>query len=237
VSLQLNLFYFYLSGSGSLYSVALGLAILSFWVMLIKKYIVPLFVELCFMGYQSEQPPACVISIHRPSLREFVFFFSCGFLVSIPFTLFFAQLYPYLPSLLVLAVFAPFIEELAKVFPLFYRHGETERSIVTLGLLIGLGFGIAEFVLYVFFLGVDPLVRIGGVIFHASSASITAFGIAKKKVLFYYLLAVSLHAVNNFFATIAENFLASFVGLLVLVAVYWLAWRFWHRASKDRVVV
>ena len=49
---------------------------------------------------------------------------------------------------------APFIEELAKVFPLFYRHGETERSIVMLGILIGLGFGITEFVLYVAVLGV-----------------------------------------------------------------------------------
>jgi len=46
---------------------------------------------------------------------------------------------------LLIVILAPFIEELAKVFPLFYRHGETERSLVTLGLLIGLGFGVAEF--------------------------------------------------------------------------------------------
>ena len=36
-------------------------------------------------------------------------------------------------------VLAPFIEELAKVFPLFYRHGETQRSLVTLGLLDWVG--------------------------------------------------------------------------------------------------
>jgi RsiW-degrading membrane proteinase PrsW (M82 family) len=195
-----------------------------------------LFVEVFVLGHQSEQPSACVIPVHHPTLREFIFFFSCGFLVSIPFTLFFAQIYPYLPSLLVVAVLAPFIEELAKVFPLFYRHGETERSIVTLGLLIGLGFGIAEFVLYVFVLGVDPVVRVGGLIFHASSAAITSYGIAKKNVLPYYLLAVSLHGINNFFAAISVSFLAGGVGLLVLLVVFWMAWRVWHRASRDRVV-
>jgi RsiW-degrading membrane proteinase PrsW (M82 family) len=187
------------------------------------------------MENQQEQPQTCVIPIHRPTLRELVFFFSCGILVSIPFTLFFSEAYPYLPGILVVVVLAPFIEELAKVFPLFYRHGETERSIVTLGLLIGLGFGIAEFVLYVFFLGVDPLARVPGVIFHASSASITAYGIAKKTVLPYYLIAVGLHAVNNLFA-LTESILAIFVGLLVLIAAYWLAWRVWHKASKDRMV-
>jgi RsiW-degrading membrane proteinase PrsW (M82 family) len=184
---------------------------------------------------QEQQPQTCVIPIHRPTWRELAFFFSCGILVSIPFTLFFGQTYPYLPSLLVVVVLAPFIEELAKVFPLFYRHGETERSIVTLGLLIGLGFGIAEFILYVLFLGVDPLARVPGVVFHASSASITAYGIAKKKALPYYLIAVGLHAVNNFFA-VTESILAVFVGLLVLVTAYWLAWRAWHKASKDRMV-
>ncbi len=97
-------------------------------------------------------------------------------------------------------ILAPFIEELAKVFPLFYRHGETERSIVTLGILIGLGFGISELVLYVAFLGVPLIDRIPGVIFHASSAAITAYGIAKKNPLPYYLLAVVLHVANNFFA-------------------------------------
>ena len=42
--------------------------------------------------HQTEQPSACVIPVHHPTLREFIFFFSCGFLVSIPFTLFFASL-------------------------------------------------------------------------------------------------------------------------------------------------
>jgi RsiW-degrading membrane proteinase PrsW (M82 family) len=94
-------------------------------------------------------------------------------------------LYLFLPLFLSIVVLAPFVEELVKVFPLFYRHGESERSLVILGILIGLGFGISELVLYVFFLGVPLVERIPGVIFHASSAAITAYGIAKKNPLPY----------------------------------------------------
>jgi RsiW-degrading membrane proteinase PrsW (M82 family) len=185
----------------------------------------------------EDQPQRhCVIPIHKPSLRELAFFFSSGILVSIPFTLFFAQLYTFLPSAIAIVILAPFIEELAKVFPLFYRHGETERSYVVLGVLIGLGFGISEFILYVFFLGVPFVARIPGIIFHASSASITAYGIAKKNPLPYYLIAVSLHIANNFFALTGDIF-SLFAELLVLIAVYLLAWRYYHRASKDRMVV
>jgi RsiW-degrading membrane proteinase PrsW (M82 family) len=79
------------------------------------------------------------------------------------------------------------VEEVAKVFPLFYRHGETERSIFNLGVLVGLGFGVTEFALYVFTLNAFFIFRLPGIIFHASSAGITAYGIAKKKpVLFIW---------------------------------------------------
>ena len=140
---------------------------------------------------ENEPQRQCVIPLHRPSKKELAFFFASGILVSIPFASFFETLYPSQFSVaLLIIVLAPFIEELAKVFPLFYRHGETERSIVTLGLLTGLGFGIAEFVEYVIIVGVPPAVRIPGIIFHASSATITAYGIAKKNPLPYYLLAV-----------------------------------------------
>ena len=103
-----------------------------------------------------ENQPArqCVIPIHKPSNRELAFFFASGILVSIPFAAFFESLFPAgLSAAFLIVVLAPFIEELAKVFPLFYRHGETERSIVTLGILMGLGFGIAEFSEYVFLIG------------------------------------------------------------------------------------
>ncbi len=185
----------------------------------------------------KEQPPYCVIPVHRPSWKEYAFFFSCGILVSIPFTLFFGQAYPYFPTVVVVVLLAPFIEELAKVFPLFYRHGETERSLVVLGILIGLGFGISEFVLYVGFMGVDPIVRIPGIIFHASSAAITAYGIAKKKPLPYYLTAVGLHMANNFFAVTGYPIIGILGDLVVLITAYYLAWTFYHKASKDKMVV
>ncbi len=179
----------------------------------------------------------CVIPIHKPNVREKIFFFASGLLVSVPFALFFAQFYDFLPLLISSAIIAPFIEELAKVFPLFYRHGETERSIVLLGVLIGLGFGITELVLYVFVLGVPPVARIPGVVFHASSAAITAYGIAKKFPLPYYLIAVGLHVANNFFALIGDEFLALIVQLLVLITVFYTAYYLYNRASKDKMVV
>ena len=186
---------------------------------------------------ENEPPRQCIIPIHRPTQKELMFFFASGILVSIPFTLFFSQFYTFFPAALTVVVFAPFIEELAKVFPLFYRHGETERSYVTLGILIGLGFGISEFVLYVFFMGAPVVARVPGVIFHASSAAITAYGIAKKKPLPYYLLAVFFHFANNFFALSNDLFFGLFVELLVLISVYLLAWRFYQKASKDKMVV
>lgn len=186
---------------------------------------------------ENEPPRQCVIPLHKPNLKELTFFFSSGILVSIPFALFFSQFYTLFPAALAIVILAPFIEELAKVFPLFYRHGETERSYVTLGILIGLGFGISEVVLYVFFLGVPFIARVPGIIFHASSAAITAYGIAKKKPLPYYLLAVTLHIANNFFALAGDIVFGVFAELLVLITVYLLAWRFYHKASKEKMVV
>ena len=185
----------------------------------------------------NEQQRQCVIPIHKPSQRELIFFFATGILVSIPFATFYESLYPAaFSSALLVAVLAPFIEELAKVFPLFYRHGETERSLVTLGLLLGLGFGIVEFVEYIV-IGHAPIVAsIPHIIFHASSATITAYGIAKKNPVPYFLLAVGLHVVNNFFA-LASDVLSLFATLLVLIAVYALAWKFYHQASKEKIVV
>ncbi len=183
----------------------------------------------------NHQKSQCIIPIHKPSLREYAFFFVSGIIVSIPFAAFFESLYPFTAAILIVIV-APFIEELAKVFPLFYRHGETERSLLTLGLLIGLGFGIAELVEYTVIGGVPFFIRIPGVIFHASSATITAYGISKKNPLPYYLIAVSLHVINNFFA-LTTNIFTVPVQLLVLITVYWLAWRYWHKAHANVTVV
>jgi RsiW-degrading membrane proteinase PrsW (M82 family) len=188
--------------------------------------------------YPQAEPPHCIIPIHKPSKKELVFFFATGMVISIPFAAFFEAFFPStaLSSLLLIVVGAPFIEELAKVFPLFYRHGETERSIVTLGLFIGLGFGVAEFAEYVAFMATPPIARIPGIIFHASSATITAYGVAKKNPIPYYLLAVFLHLANNFLAVVNDLF-SLFIELLVLVTTFLLAWRYWHMARKDVVVV
>jgi hypothetical protein len=106
---------------------------------------------------------------------------------------------------------------------------------MTLAVLTGLGFGLTEFVLYVFALGELFISRIPGLIFHASSAGITAYGIAKKKPLQFYLVAVSLHLANNLFALLGASLLY-LPGIAVLVATYFLAWRLYQRTSENIVV-
>jgi len=155
-----------------------------------------------------------VIPVHRPSLREMFFFLLSGMLSSIPLTLFVDQFatsvlgsFSVFYALFISAVlFTPFLEEFAKAFPLLYRHGETVRSIFTLGALVGLGVGFVEFLLYVFVLGVPFVYRLGPVLFHAASTSITAYGIATKRAPWFYLIAVGLHFSNNLVA-----FVQSFV--------------------------
>jgi RsiW-degrading membrane proteinase PrsW (M82 family) len=184
-----------------------------------------------------------VVSVHKPNVKEKIFFLISGLLVSVPFTLFFSDFADSLCFVLPMffaevcsaVIFAPFIEEFAKVFPLYYRHGETERSIMTLAILAGLGFGITEFVLYVFTLNAPFISRVPGLIFHASSAGITAYGIAKKKPLRFYLIAVSLHLANNLFALLGSSLLY-LPGVAVLVATYFLAWRLYQRTSETIVV-
>jgi RsiW-degrading membrane proteinase PrsW (M82 family) len=184
-----------------------------------------------------------VIHVHKPDIKEKIFFFLSGILVSVPFTLFFSgftdTLCVTLPffyaQVCSVVIFAPFIEEFAKVFPLFYRHGETERSIMTLAILTGLGFGVTEFALYVFTLNYSPIARIPGLIFHASSAGITGYGIAKKKPIPFYLIAVSLHLGNNLFALVGGSF-SVILGLAILIAAYLLAWRLYSRTSEMVIV-
>jgi RsiW-degrading membrane proteinase PrsW (M82 family) len=134
-------------------------------------------------------------------------------------------------------IFAPFVEEFAKVFPLIYRHGETERSLMDLGILVGLGFGVTEFALYVFTLGAPVLSRVPGVIFHASSTGITAYGIAKKKPVQFYLISVAFHLANNLLALFSSSSAFLYIpGLIVLIATYLLAWRLYHRTSETIVL-
>jgi len=183
-----------------------------------------------------------VIRLHKPDTSEMLFFFLCGVITSVPLTLFIAQ---YANSLLVgfsafyatlisAAVFSPFIEEFSKAFPLFYRHGETERSIVNLALFVGLGFGVVELLTYVFLLGYSPIVRLPGLFFHPASTSVTAYGIAKKRPLPFYAIAVAFHFSNNFLA-LTNPFPVSASIAIVALTVF-TSWQL-HGRTKERIVV
>lgn len=183
---------------------------------------------------------------HRSLFREGFFFFLSGLLTSVPLTLFIGQFGYYflagLPAfyatLIPVVLVAPFLEEFAKAFPLFYRHGETPRSLFTFGLLVGLGFGIFEFLTYVLLLDVPIFVRLPGILFHAASTSIIVYGIATGRTVRFYLAAVSLHFLNNVsaFVHVSLDSTGSF-GLLSLgtvaanVVTYILCWSIYRKTS------
>ena len=176
---------------------------------------------------------------HRPGIKEKLFFLLSGALISTPFPALANSLIDYfilidLPSfygsLISVVIAAPILEEFAKAYPLFYRHGETERSIFTLGFLTGLGFGIAEFFLYTLVFDVPATLRLPLVLFHATNTAIVAFGIGKHRALVYYLLTVILHALYNFSIT---------SGSLNLIAIFSIAFSFilsWFLYKKTREV-
>lgn len=180
----------------------------------------------------------CIIPVHRPDVKERLFFFSCGIIMSIPITLFIAQYaYPlvaggldsFSAALVITAFLAPFIEEFSKIYPLYYRHGETQRSIMYLAAMVGLGFGVVEFVSYVL-LGVAWYYRLPGLLFHPASTAISAYGIASRKPIPFYLLAVVFHFAANFLALTSPlpiSFSVLVVGFAVVVS-----WRLYKRARE-----
>jgi len=186
-----------------------------------------------------EEEIKTLIPVHRPGTREMLFFCLSGIIVSIPVTLYFSvfssHLFLFLPVLYTAIgtsiIFPPFIEEFAKVYPLFYRHGETERSIFTLGFLAGLGFGTTEFFYYVFSQGAPVIVRLPGIFFHAASASIIAYGIATKRPMRFYMLAVFLHLANNILTFYPALWLV--VGPADLIITYYLSW-YLYRNTFER---
>jgi RsiW-degrading membrane proteinase PrsW (M82 family) len=188
------------------------------------------------------KPEGCVIPIHKPSNTEMLFFFSCGVIISIPITIFVASLADSLltgltaftATLISTAVFAPFIEEFSKVFPLYYRHGETQRSILHLAIMVGLGFGIIELFTYVFLAGTPVIDRLPGLFFHPSSTAIAAYGIATKRPLIFYTLAVLLHFANNFLVIV--NPFPFSTSILVLGLTVWLAWTFYGKTKEKTIV-
>lgn len=181
-----------------------------------------------------------LIAPHKPDLRELLFFFTSGFIISVPLTLYIGLFTDHLCMVLprlyaevcAVSIFTPFIEEFAKAYPLFYRHGESKRSIFNLGFLVGLGFGISEFFVYLA-IGAPIIVRLPLMIFHAASASITAYGIATNRPLHFYILAVLVHALNNFSAFFDSFW---FIGGIGAVAIaYLLSWNLYRKTSENFV--
>jgi RsiW-degrading membrane proteinase PrsW (M82 family) len=176
--------------------------------------------------------------VHKPGLGEMLFFLGSGVIVSIPMALFFEPSADFLNSflqnefeaeILAAAVLAPIIEEFAKAYPLFYRHGESQKSLFTMGLLVGLGFGVTEFFAYVILRAVPWYVRLPGIFFHASLTSIVAYGIAAKRSAPFYLVAVFLHSSVNFTA-LEETALPY---SLLLATAYILCFLLYSKASEQ----
>jgi RsiW-degrading membrane proteinase PrsW (M82 family) len=147
-------------------------------------------------------------------LGKKAFFFLSGVLISIPLTLYVREFVDpllfkisifdrKLKLLLIfrMAIFTPFLEEFAKAYPIMYRSDD-ERSLFTLGSLVGLGFGIAESIMFISRGEASINIRLLPTLFHAASTAIAAYGIAKDKPIRSYLAAVTLHSLNNLFVVL-----------------------------------
>jgi len=184
-----------------------------------------------------------VIHLHKPDASEMMFFFLCGVVISVPLTLFVYQysdtllvgLAPFTATLITRTIFAPFTEEFAKAYPLFYRHGETERSIFNIGLAVGMGFAIVELATYVSALGAPLTDRLPGLFFHPASTSITAYGIATKRPLPYYIAAVFLHFSYNYLVLTNPSF-GFPLALFVMAMTVFASWQLRNR-TKEKIVI
>ncbi len=173
----------------------------------------------------------------RISLSKKLFFLFSGIIVSVPITLFISQLANYFCLLLPLfiaiicatSIIAPLVEEFAKAYPFFYRYDVPSKSLMTLGFLTGLGFGIAEFFLYVFVQQVPFFLRIHPIFFHAASTSIVSYGIHRRSTLKFYFLAVLLHFLNNFFAALGYLWFIGGVGSTIIT--YYLSFRLFRKSK------
>jgi hypothetical protein len=182
-----------------------------------------------------------IIHLHKPDTREYLFYFISGVIISIPFTVFyetyanqFCLLLPvFAAQLCSTAVFAAFIEEFAKAYVLFNRHGETQRTLLSLGFLTGLGFGVTEFFLYIFVYKTPVFLRLPGLFFHAASTTIIAYGITVKQPFRFYLLAVFLHFANNFFALLGSFW---FIGGPVIIMISYILAYFLFSQSKEIIM-
>ena len=162
--------------------------------------------------------------------KERVFFFLSGIIVGVPVALFFESISDqYFTAFGAATIIAPLIEEFAKADPLFFRYERPARTLMRLGLLSGLGFGLAEFVVYVS-LGTAFYLRIPAIGFHAAGTAIIGYGVFRQKTIQFYFLSAALHFLNNLFAGFGELWLVGGIG--ATLASYYLAWRFYRKAQS-----
>jgi RsiW-degrading membrane proteinase PrsW (M82 family) len=183
-----------------------------------------------------------ILNPHRPHITEKLFFLFSGAIMSTPFpamantlinTFLVLNIDYQLAMTISIIIIAPILEEFAKAYPLFYRHGETERSLIILGFLTGLGFGIAEFLLYIFYYQAPIIYRLPLIFFHASTTTIVAAGIGKNRSLISYLLAVILHSLVNIFAIMSGGWT---IGVFaVSIFSYILAW-YLYKISSEKTI-
>lgn len=135
-----------------------------------------------------------------------------------------------LAGFILLVIVAPIVEEYFKIYPLFRRRAESPETLIIFGFLIGLGFGVSEFLIYVLLAKVPVLVRLPGLFFHGASAAIATMGLVKNNLAKYYLIAVILHAAVNFFAELGQVYILGGLGSVILT--YILAYNF-YRVAED----
>ncbi len=175
------------------------------------------------------------LALFENSLGKKFFFFISGIVVSVPVTLFISRLGTYFCVLLPLfiaticatSIVAPIVEEFAKAYPFFYRYEIPIKSLMTLGFLTGLGFGVSEFIVYVFVGQVPFFFRIHAIFFHAASTSIVTYGISHHSTLKFYFLAVFLHFLNNFFAALGYLWFIGGIGATIIT--YYLSYRLFRK--------
>jgi len=187
-----------------------------------------------------ENKQSTTIPLHHPGTLEMSSFFVQGLIVSVAISVFLETLAKNyvafaipgdLGYIILVTAFAPVIEEFTKVFPLLNRHAETEKSIVKLGFLSGLGFGLAELLVYVFFFSAPIAVRLPEMFFHAANTSLVAYGVAKHKFLKYYGIAVFFHFASNALTFAGDIWFIGGIGIIALV--YYLAYAAYNQSSDS----
>jgi len=192
------------------------------------------------LGVEAKRTLRGILSSRRIQgleLGKKAFFFLSGVLISIPLTLHVRKFVDPLLYKIPLfkgqgwkllkpfrkAIFTPFLEEFAKAYPILYRSDDNKRSLVTLGSLVGLGFGIAESIMFISRGEASINGRLLPTLFHAASTAIVAYGIAKDRPKRSFLASVTLHSLHNLFIVLQIPWVISVWPVLLAtfsIAVY-----------------